>query len=546
MANVQSDELVILVHGTFAGDKDERDEGTRWWQRGSATWEALAAVLPEGAALPDEEVRLFHWSGANAQSQRLKGSTELLELLLGLEEQGRSYHLVGHSHGGSVIWETLVSAQIVTEGKGIPRSLTSHRGKQHVQDHARLPGLRSVTTVGTPFLILLPRLTWLVRGWRHPRYTLFGDLSRSRLGDTLVGFAVSLMMLIGLPGIVLGVPAFFVLALSMLSVLHMPLVEGLSVGVLGLAVLGMLAFGPVNRLEFTDGLTRRAGASRQVFERFAGRWLGLWAPDDEAIALLKGVAVPRAPSYTWFWQRPQEREPWEPANKEVPAQRIPVRIGNPISGTGMIPDVAFWNLTHVVRPPLRSAFNRWVGPRLSDWISRTLLHTVQGNDLPLTSLVYAAPWPLPLDRLPPGLPEALATRLTEHANSNSAQLAPAIRQILAQAALDGLSLPQAAATGQRPRTDGALVHTSYFDDPELLRLIALHIERHLTVSPVKSPAEFTDVPAEERALRNWLDENAEAVQQRLAEFHSAVGSDVEQGPTMPRQRAASRESVTDG
>lgn len=546
MTNGQSDELVILVHGTFAGDKNQHDEGTRWWQRGSATWEALAAMLPEGAALPGEEIGLFHWSGANAQSERLEGSAELLALLLELEEQGRSYHLVGHSHGGSVIWEALVSAQIIAKSDVSRFGLTRRRdwsslhGGEELQVVAQLPGLRSVTTVGTPFLHFLPQPSGLVVGWRDPRYTLSGD------GSTVVqnrfGAAVERMYPFSLLISLVGVLMLPVYGLIVLTGTSLPIL-GLSAWCGVLVVLCMLLTGPFNRLGFAAGLTLRARASRQVFERFADRWLGLWAPDDEAIALLKSAAVPRAPSYTRFWQRPQEREPWEPVNEEIPAQRIPVRIGNPISSTGMVPDTSLWKLTHVVKPRLSSAFNRWIGPRLSAWISRTLLHAAQGNDLPHTSLVYAAPWPLPLDRLPPGLPELLDVRLTEHANSRCAQLAPAIRQILAQAALDGVSLPQAAATGQRPRTDGALVHTSYFDDPELLRLIALHIERHLAVLPVRSREEFSDESAEEPALRAWLDENTEAVRQRLAEFHSVVRSDVEQGPAARRQRAAGSESA---
>lgn len=96
------DEVVILVHGTFAGDRNGSDTGSRWWQRGSDTWRWLEENLPPGAVLP-REGQLFHWSGANTQSARLSAATDLLALLIDLEKQGRAYHLVGHSHGGSVI-----------------------------------------------------------------------------------------------------------------------------------------------------------------------------------------------------------------------------------------------------------------------------------------------------------------------------------------------------------------------------------------------------------------------------------------------------------
>ena len=48
-----------------------------------------------------------------------------------LEQLGRRYHLVGHSHGGSVIWHALRAASL---------------------KRVNLERLRSWTTVGTPFL----------------------------------------------------------------------------------------------------------------------------------------------------------------------------------------------------------------------------------------------------------------------------------------------------------------------------------------------------------------------------------------------------------
>ncbi|MFI7019270.1 hypothetical protein [Streptomyces sp. NPDC050164] len=73
------DEVVILVHGTFAGDKDGNDSGKRWWQRGSGTWKWLECNLPAGTSLP-QNGRLFHWNGANTQSARLSASVDLLAL----------------------------------------------------------------------------------------------------------------------------------------------------------------------------------------------------------------------------------------------------------------------------------------------------------------------------------------------------------------------------------------------------------------------------------------------------------------------------------
>jgi hypothetical protein len=48
------DDIVILIHGTFGGDKDRNDSGHRWWQRDSTTWRELESRLPDGVRLPAE------------------------------------------------------------------------------------------------------------------------------------------------------------------------------------------------------------------------------------------------------------------------------------------------------------------------------------------------------------------------------------------------------------------------------------------------------------------------------------------------------------
>jgi len=191
------DELVICVHGTFAADKRQQDTGHRWWQRGSDTWQKLAEGLPDGVTLPAENMQLFHWSGENSQVARLKASNRLLALLLDLERQGRVYHLVGHSHGGSVIWEALITAELMRRQHSVYGALRPHlrrRGliPQRVPRRRRartgspasksyykrlgsapeLAGLRSWITVGTPFIQYLPKKHLLGDGWPGDKYSL--------------------------------------------------------------------------------------------------------------------------------------------------------------------------------------------------------------------------------------------------------------------------------------------------------------------------------------------------------------------------------------
>ena len=195
------DEVVICVHGTFANDKKQNDTGHRWWQRDSAAWQRISSQLPKGVSLPGGDQKLFHWSGANSQAERLKAANRLLALLLELESQGRRYHLVGHSHGGSVIWEALITAELMRSNKTVYSAVRPHlrrhgllpplrqsvsrnyRGRRKAlkdssvasKHYSRLgtapelAGLRSWVTVGTPFFQYLPQKRPTRTGWPSRR-----------------------------------------------------------------------------------------------------------------------------------------------------------------------------------------------------------------------------------------------------------------------------------------------------------------------------------------------------------------------------------------
>lgn len=153
-------EIVLLVHGTFAFDDNDEaapNSANRWWQRSSnfcrrfqdtlgSDYAVAADSVTAGTAGTDPKPLVFHWSGDNSERHRRLAGKLLLEQLQALEAKGRAYHLVAHSHGGSLLWETLVQA-------------TAQQPPSADNSNLPLPNLKSWTTVGSPFLHFVPDLT---------------------------------------------------------------------------------------------------------------------------------------------------------------------------------------------------------------------------------------------------------------------------------------------------------------------------------------------------------------------------------------------------
>lgn len=116
--------VIIAVHGTFAAR--HADSGGAWWQTDGPLVTTLERDSPGTFAWVP-----FHWSGKNLESERQRAARHLSTVINELETQRRPYHLVGHSHGGNVIWQAL--------------QRSSKRGE--------LPYLKTWTTIGTPFMI---------------------------------------------------------------------------------------------------------------------------------------------------------------------------------------------------------------------------------------------------------------------------------------------------------------------------------------------------------------------------------------------------------
>src|SRR5437762_6280790 len=118
-------DVILLIHRTAAAAPE--DTGSAWWQTESDTWRFLNERL-QGVACCAPVA--FHWSGLNSEQERANAAASLAKVISKLEADRQPYHLIGHSHGGSVIWQML---------------------REKTRAAAELPYLRSWSTLGTPF-----------------------------------------------------------------------------------------------------------------------------------------------------------------------------------------------------------------------------------------------------------------------------------------------------------------------------------------------------------------------------------------------------------
>ena len=122
-------EAVVVVHGTWAGPENG---SIQWWQRshvGAA--DHFTARLDAALAQRGSPARCwagteleFSWSGENAWLHRTQAAADLAAYLKTLSDAGVRYHLVGHSHGGNVIADTLPFLQSASGANTLGRVVT--------------------------------------------------------------------------------------------------------------------------------------------------------------------------------------------------------------------------------------------------------------------------------------------------------------------------------------------------------------------------------------------------------------------------------------
>jgi hypothetical protein len=227
---------IVGVHGTFAAVPE--DEGPRWWQEG-----ASAVRLWFEETLRDRVVwdRAFHWSGKNKESDRLKAAKAVLARLDALRGWG-GVHLIGHSHGGLVVWRALCL------------------GKRRKVD---LSHVKSWATVGTPFLHFafdLASLNVVVVAIATTVGAYFAALAFSTLLPYRTALATS------------GSYLFEAAALATLTAV-------------ALAFFSLIGLGKTLYAAWSSW--RDSVAQVEAWKEHGAKWLGLWSDDDEAIRGLR-------------------------------------------------------------------------------------------------------------------------------------------------------------------------------------------------------------------------------------------------------------------
>ena len=453
-ANQAGEAVTLLVHGTYANDASS--QGDRWWQSGSEFCSRLQALLPRGVRLArDGEV--FHWSGDNSERARNKAAADLLDVLEEHERAGREYHLVGHSHGGSVIWHAL---KLATHSK---------RG---------LPGLKSWTTVGTPFLqhrsraalslsnilavlltVFLLRPAWLYATlfYAKIRQALIGGMPELVLPpDSAIGVqAILRAPLIGLVEL-LGVPVDRapdgIRFGSYEPLGDVPFADYLFGSYEGLVLLGVTAlaaylYSMLALVSFVPALESHRIRSeyrleKRAYKRFGARWLGIWSRDDEAINGLRAT-IDLTLSFV---------------GAMMPRERVFV------SDT---PSLLYRPIVCVVAP----VYNRIIRPLIDAYVRGIVVRAAQGNDRPTAMLVDVTPTPVVCshgDFKP--LPAQFNDKLLGYSDERARDIAPKLRRILGQ---PSFSLAMESFAGELSGQE--LVHTAYFDHEEIAALVARNI-----------------------------------------------------------------------
>ena len=471
---------LITVHGTGAGDTSPT--GDKWWQLGSAFLDEFGKRIDLDPA--NVEVVPFQWKdGPNSEEMRRQASRHLFAEVRKLEKSGTPYHLIGHSHGGSVIYNMLLHS---------------------VKKKTRLEHLQQWCTVGTPFL----------------------DYTKNRfMFQRLRGFGLTVFSS-GLVSLLLGIVllgTFVVLYLTGETNL-----DGLANVAMMLTVLGAVTL-------FALRINERRGNSwfldsqkQTAHDWYSGNWLGLWHREDEAISALfnvqkvSGNIIPST-----FLQ------PFVAIVQIVIVMAFGIlfllevygvfedfgmldttfdlALGSAeLDGVGSLKAIGGLLLALVVVVSVITFVLKilaWaVGAALAPMINKVIWVSVRerawGDDLLKEDVRSIAAHPPEFGRRFSPLPERIATPLKAHSDGHAISTLNKVRLILGMAS-DGPKAPDLKTELNEALKWKELIHTSYFDVPEFIDLLALGMARGGLGASREGATPTTEASAEMQA---WLDQ----------------------------------------
>jgi hypothetical protein len=410
--------VVILIHGTFAGKKE--DNGERWWQRGSIFWNSLACKLPQNVKLLESQP-IFHWSldfdsqhelwrGKNHNLYRHVASQNLFHYLTSFEKSKTPYHIVAHSHGGSVVWGALRIARLL-QGKTNLNRTTDNLGK--LKQIPPLQFLRSCTTLGTPYIRL--------ENLKNPTLDPWIEDAKA----------------ISLPFI-----SSFILT-SSLSLIYGPYQWFMILGLYSLLfILSSIFLMPYSMKRMVPIKAAAMQANDEHIASFYDKcWLTIWSKDDEALNLLRGAL-------------------------ELPKRKSKIAPSLPLIPQSEATFIS--RLLFLIEYTWIFLFDKLVLPYIDRVARKRLAAALLGLDF-LQGINEVSPWPCDRIRVSKNLTDSSYNFLRMDADERLAQSAPRLRDVLTLFG-EGMPIDEALALVFNAE-QGELIHSSYLESSVVLQTI---------------------------------------------------------------------------
>lgn len=445
---------LVVIHGTF-DSKDGPEPDLRWVNADSELFKFLEAhARIEGYRL---ETIPLEWSGENSEHARRAAAQKLRRLLVKLGKQGRYVHLLCHSHGGSI-------AELALEAMD--------------WDAIRNPlNIASVCSLGAAYFERKP--SWFAVWEKRVRRLMI------HLGWVLSLAVLGLLVLSVLPVQTLKTALIAISATIAISVpFAVPYIKWLL-------------------SQVTHDYRPDAQAARMARRRY----LAIYHAHDEAIAYLRLIEKLRVDPFSpEAWAEKRARLAKRVRRGLVTLAGVSTvlatlgLVGGAVSsfiGTqdrnafredlllaggllfGMV--VAIWICRRIIFPVLGVILGPFFDGLISSWARKLLSRqavgaarkAVQGADTDdILTNVQPAPHKFPAHAL------ELCGRIGRRLSMRAAEGVVTFRAQILVLATDGSQACISIDTLRKAIPKDALIHSAYLDDPNVSRMVALHLNRN--------------------------------------------------------------------